>query len=106
MMTSTPRSSDLKDMKAKMSQETIKRVTQVSPMAMQPKESSVYVEVVWPSKTKRRELPPELSSIGKMLCRGTCEQVANAAGMCQKLRAYLIQRNQSSYETNCSRINV
>ena len=88
--TSTPRSCDLKNMKAKMSQDTINRITQVSPM--QPKESSVYVEVVWPSKTKRRELPPELSSIGKMLCRGTYEQVANAAWRCKQLRPHLIQQ--------------
>ena len=73
-----------------MSQDTINRITQVSPM--KPKESSVYVEVAWRSKTKRRELPPALSFIGKVLCHDTYERVANAAWRCKQLQTHLIQQ--------------
>ena len=36
-----------------------------------PSDCDVVVTIDWEDRTKRKVLPPELSSLGKMLCRGT-----------------------------------
>ena len=38
---------------------------------------TVVVEVKWPSGSKKKELPSDLQSVGKMLYLGTYEQIAN-----------------------------
>ena len=46
----------------------------------------VSVQINWSSGTRRRVLPKELCSLGKMLCRGTFKQIARAAWKCKELQ--------------------
>eukprot|EP00112_Aurelia_sp_Birch-Aquarium-sp1_P017402 Seg4027.1 transcript_id=Seg4027.1/GoldUCD/mRNA.D3Y31 product="hypothetical protein" protein_id=Seg4027.1/GoldUCD/D3Y31 len=71
-------------------QETIKRLNTLTPI--QEGATSVHVKVVWKSKVQKRELQADLASLGKMLCRGTYEQIANAAWRCKSLRPHLVQQ--------------
>ena len=71
-------------------QETIKRLNALTPI--QEGATSVQVKVVWKSKVQKRELQADLASLGKMLCRGTYEQIANAAWRCKSLRPHLVQQ--------------
>lgn len=65
-------------------------------------ETIVSVEVQWRSKTRRRILPVDLSSLGKMLCRGTYAQVARAAWRNDKLREQLILLVVKEIDKECS----
>ena len=50
-------------------------------------DSEVLVQIKWPSgNTKKRVLPKELCTLGKMLCRGTYKQIARAAWKCKELQ--------------------
>ena len=53
-------------------------------------ETIVVVEVQWQSNTKRRFLPADFCSLGKMLCRGTLTQIARAAWQNDKLTGQLV----------------
>ena len=53
-------------------------------------EPIVTVEVKWQCKTKRRILPADLCSLGKMLCLGIFTQIARAAWRNDKLREQLV----------------
>lgn len=58
-------------------------------MVSSPTSSSdcqVSVQINWPSAIRRKVLPKELSSLGKMLCRGTYKQIARAAWKCKVLQ--------------------
>ena len=46
--------------------------------------------------------PPDLESIGKMLCRGTYTQVANAAWRCSKVREHIIRQFLKEINRECS----
>ena len=54
-----------------------------------PSDCDVVVTIDWEDRTKRKVLPPELSSLGKMLCRGTKKQIARAAWQCKAIRSDL-----------------
>ncbi|CAB4030744.1 Hypothetical predicted protein, partial [Paramuricea clavata] len=45
---------------------------------LMPSECPVTVSIKWAERTKTKILPPVLSAIGKMLCRGTKKQIARA----------------------------
>lgn len=49
----------------------------------------MVVTIDWEDRVRRKVLPPELSSLGKMLCRGTKKQIARAAWQCQAIRSEL-----------------
>jgi hypothetical protein len=51
-----------------------------------PSDCDVVVTIDWKDQRKRKVLPPELSSLGKMLCRGTKKQIARAAWRCKAIR--------------------
>ena len=44
-----------------------------------PDECDVVVTINWAKRQKKKVLPPQLSFLGKMLCRGTKKQIAKAA---------------------------
>ena len=58
--------------------------------------------IEWPSKKKEKRLPEELSSLGKMLCRGTYEQIANAAWRNKFLRGHLLKEMAKEINKECS----
>ena len=49
-------------------------------------ECEVIVQINWPTGIRKKVLPKELSSLGKMLCRGTYKQIARAAWKCKELQ--------------------
>ena len=50
--------------------------------------TNVVIKIEWPCKTKERCLPEDLHQIGKMLCRGTYKQIANAVWRHLELRTF------------------
>jgi hypothetical protein len=64
--------------------------------------TNVTVEVRWESGTKRRILPADLCSLGKMLCRGTYTQIARAAWRNEKLREQLVLLFLKEIDNECT----
>eukprot|EP00112_Aurelia_sp_Birch-Aquarium-sp1_P016977 Seg3896.1 transcript_id=Seg3896.1/GoldUCD/mRNA.D3Y31 product="hypothetical protein" protein_id=Seg3896.1/GoldUCD/D3Y31 len=54
------------------------------------KEASVTVSVDWPRQSFQRKLPEDLSSLGKMLLRGTYKQIIGAVWKHPELRAAMV----------------
>ena len=61
----------------------------------------VTVKIDWSTKSKTKVLPDELSSLGKMLCRGTYKQIARAAWTCKALQKYLLQEIAKQVHKEC-----
>ena len=61
-------------------------------------ETRVTVRVQWPSGNKEKTVSDELVSLGKMLCRGTFKQIANAAWKSKVLRPHILE--EMSKEVN------
>lgn len=59
------------------------------PIKKLPCECPVTVSVKWSNRTIVNELKPQLSSLGKMLCRDTTKQIAKAAWNFDALKKYL-----------------
>ena len=56
-----------------------------------PSECAVSVQIEWETKTKRKILTEDIiSSLGKMLCRGTYKQIARAAWRCKPLQKHFL----------------
>lgn len=67
------------------------------------KETVVQVQVDWPSKTKVNILKEGLESLGKMLCRGTYSQIANAVCMeTSHLKKHMQQLFLKQIDSECS----
>ena len=64
----------------------------------------VTVTAKWPSKEERKNLPEELTSLGKMLLRGTYKQIANAAWKNEKIRKELMQLVRKEVERECTHL--
>ena len=56
-------------------------------LAIQKNEAQAIVTIDWKDRIRRNVLPPELSSFGKMFCRGTKKQIARAAWQCLAIRS-------------------
>ena len=60
----------------------VSRYTQTSNKTIQPHDTSLattaHVKVVWKSQTREKVLPPDLTSVGATLCRGTYKQIASS----------------------------
>ena len=69
---------------------TVNRLNTVSPKK-NGDSSTVVVEVKWPSCSKKKELLSDLQSVGKMLCRGTYEQIANSVWRNKKLNKAIVK---------------
>ncbi len=54
-----------------------------------PSDCPVSVSIEWSDRTKVNVLKPELSSLGKMLCRGTTKHIAKAAWNCAIIKSHL-----------------
>lgn len=66
-----------------------------------PSECPVTVSVKWSDRTKVSELKPQLSSLGKMLCRGTTKQIARAAWNCEVLQQYFYAEVAKQINKEC-----
>lgn len=66
-----------------------------------PSECPVTVSITWADRTKTRVLPPELSAIGKMLCRGTKQQIARATWKCDEVRQHLYEEVVKQIHKEC-----
>lgn len=65
-----------------------------------PSECGVTVSIDQTDRLKKRILPPELSSLGKMLCRGTKKQIARAAWQCM-IRPHLYEEIVKEIHKEC-----
>ena len=74
-----------------------------------PVRTYVNVKVAWPCKTVEKSLHPDLESLGKMLVRGTFNQIANAAWRSKHIRkhltVYMLQEIDKECSNLCSRKN-
>ena len=61
----------------------------------------VTVKIDWSTKSKTKVLPDELSSLGKMLCRGTYKQIAKAAWTCEALQKHFLQEIAKQVHKEC-----
>ncbi len=68
---------------------------------LKPSECPVTVSIKWADRTKTRVLPPELSAVGKMLCRGTTKQIARAAWQCDTIRKHLYEEVVKQIHKEC-----
>ena len=68
------------------------------------KETVVQVQVDWPSKTKVNILKEGLESLGKMLCRGTYSQIANAVWKHPTLKKHMQQLFLKQIDSECSQL--
>ena len=59
------------------------------------------MSIKWADRTKTRVLPPELSAVGKMLCRGTKKQIARAAWQCDTIRKHLYEEVVKQIHKEC-----
>ena len=62
----------------------------------------VTIQVHWPSKVRQKTLDQDLSSLGKMLCRGTFKQIARAAWRCTKLQQHFLEEIARQIHSECS----
>ena len=72
--------------------------------ATQEDSCKVTIQVHWPSKVRKKVLHSDLSSLGKMLCRGTYRQIARAAWSCKKLQQYFLEQVARQIHHECSEI--
>ena len=68
------------------------------------KETVVQVQVDWPSKTKVNILKEGLERLGKMLCRGTYSQIANAVWKHPTLKKRMQQLFLKQIDSECSQL--
>ena len=64
----------------------------------------VTIQIHWPSKLRVKELDKEMSSLGKMLCRGTYKQIARAAWRCKKLQQHFLAEIAREIHKECSEL--
>ena len=64
----------------------------------------VTIEVQWQSRTKRKVLRDDLSSLGKILCRGTYKQIARAAWRNSNIREQLVLLVLHEIDKECNGI--
>ena len=81
----------------------VSQVTSERP-ATQEDSCKVTIQVHWPSKVRKKVLDSDLSSLGKMLCRGTYRQIARAAWSCKKLQQYFLEQVARQIHHECSEI--
>ena len=62
----------------------------------------VTVQIHWSSKVRQKVLDEDLSSLGKMLCRGTFKQIARAAWRCKKLQQHFLEEIARQIHSECS----
>ena len=62
----------------------------------------VTVQIQWPSKVRQKLLSKDLSSLGKMLCRGTFKQIARAAWRCKQLQQHFLGEIARQIHDECS----
>ena len=67
-----------------------------------PSECAVSVQIEWKTKTKRKILTEDISSLGKMLCRGTYKQIARAAWRCKPLQKHFLEEIAKQIHKECS----
>ena len=81
-------------------------VSQATPERPATQEDSckVSIQVHWPSKVRKKVLDSDLSSLGKMLCRGIYRQIARAAWSCKKLQQYFLEQVARQIHHECSEI--
>eukprot|EP00795_Rhopilema_esculentum_P010125 gene10125-18788_t len=63
--------------------------------------TTVSVKVCWKSKTREKNLPKDLISVGAMLCRGTYKQLAYAVWKHPSLRAHIIEAFCKEVDKEC-----
>ena len=68
---------------------------------LNPSECPVTVSIKWADRTKTKVLRPELSAVGKMLCRGTKNQIARAACQCDTTRKHLYEEVVKQIHKEC-----
>ena len=68
------------------------------------KETVVQVQVDWPSKTKVNILKDGFESLGKILCRGTYNQIANAVWKHPTLKKHMQQLLLKQIDSECSQL--
>ena len=66
-----------------------------------PSDCPVTVSIEWADRTKRTLLPPELSAIGKMICRGTKRQIARAVWNCAEVRKHIYDEVVKQIQKEC-----
>ena len=66
-----------------------------------PDECDAVVTINWAKRQKKKVLPPQLSSLGKMLCRGTKKQIAKAAWKCETIRPHLYEEIVKEIHKEC-----
>mgnify|MGYP002804617720 CR=1 FL=1 len=69
--------------------------------AMEENNCKVMVQIHWPSKVRQKQLRKELSSLGKMLCRGTSKQIAKAAWRCTELQQNFLEEIAKQIHIEC-----
>lgn len=67
-------------------------------------ETKVTVHVQWLSGNKKKIVSDELLSLGKMLCRGTFKQIANAAWKSKVLRPHILNEMSKEVNRECSKL--
>lgn len=68
------------------------------------KETKVTVRVQWPSGNKEKIVSDDVVSLGKMLCRGTCKQIAHAAWKSKVLRPHILKEMSKEVNRECSKL--
>ncbi len=64
-------------------------------------ECPVTISIEWTDRTKKRVLPPQLSGLGKMLCRGTNKQIARAVWRCEAIKLHLYNEIAKQVNKEC-----
>ena len=68
------------------------------------KKVEVTVTAKWPSKVERKNLPEDLTSLGKTLVRGTYKQIANAVSKNEKIKKEIVQLVKKEVERECTHL--
>ncbi len=50
----------------------------------------MFIRAEWSSAAKEKQIPPALTSLGKMLVRGTLKQIASAAWKSPAMKSYIV----------------
>ena len=64
----------------------------------------VFVRAEWDSGPSEKELPEYLSSLGKMLVRGTLKQIASAAWRCNELHPFIMKEFFKTIHKECANL--
>ena len=72
------------------------------PASVREDSCKVAVQIQWPSKVRQKLLSKDLSSLGKMLCRGTFKQIARAAWRCKQLQQHFLGEIARQIHDECS----